>query len=85
MKAKTGNTCLQGKSPRLFHVGLLGLVKPLVRSSGMVIFAVQFSKDGQERQPRTSDFGVHRAQGLWHAWNFPLHHDKESEELAGSH
>ena len=85
MKAKTGNARLQGESAWLFHVELLGLAKPLVRSSGLVIFALQFSKDGQERQPRTSDFGVHRAQGFWHARNLPLHHDQEPEEYSGSH
>ena len=84
MKANTGKARLQGESAQLFHVELLGLAKPLVRSSGLVIFALQFSKDGQERQPRTSDFGVHRAQGFWHARNIPLHHDQEPEEYTGS-
>ena len=84
LKANTGKARLHGESAQLFHVELLGLAKPLVRSSGLVIFALQFSKDGQERQPRTSDFGVHRAQRFWHARNIPLHHDQEPEEYTGS-
>lgn len=62
-----------------------GVQKALRKRENSLSLQTNSGNYGEERKPRSSDFGVHRAQRIWHARHVTIRHNEEPQEHTRPH